>query len=319
MEDMIDNQAGRAYNVRPYALSVNFQAVTFWFSPDANGRDVIIESDPQLPNLVIDNRLRLAAGACGGYQRGISVDVDPARDNTVVFTGRFPDSCSQYSLVRAVMSPQDYVYGLFSRLWSELGGEFSGRIASGSAPERTEPALVWASPPLIDVIRYLNKYSNNLMARHLLLTLGSIGNDEPATVQSGVDAMEAWLQSFGVDTSAIVIDNGAGLSRQARISAATMNQILRYGYQRNLMPEFVSSLPIAGEDGTMRYRLGGVSEVGAVHVKTGTLDEVSAVAGYVVSRSGRVFAVSAFLNHELADRGPGVEFMDALLGWVTRQ
>jgi D-alanyl-D-alanine carboxypeptidase/D-alanyl-D-alanine-endopeptidase (penicillin-binding protein 4) len=318
-EDMIDNQGARAYNVRPYALSLNFQAVTFWFSPHANGRDVVIESDPQLPNITIDNRLRLAAGACGGFQRGISFDADPVRPNTVVFSGRFPDACRQYSMVRSFMTPRDYALGLFTRLWTELGGEFTGQVSSARAPEDSEPLLVWDSPPLVDVIRYLNKYSNNLMARHLLLTLGAANGNVPATVSSGVAAMESWLESFGVDTRALVIDNGAGLSRQARISAASMNQILRYGYQRNLMPEFVSSLPIAGEDGTMRYRLAGVAETGAVHVKTGTLDEVSAVAGYVISRSGGVYAVSAFLNHELADRGPGVEFMDALLTWVSRQ
>ena len=318
-EEVLDSQGARAYNVRPYALSLNFQAMTFWFTPHANGRDVVIETDPVLPNLVIDNRLRLVAGACGGFQRGISFDADPARTNTIVFSGRFPDSCSQYSMVRSVLSPDDYVLGMFSKLWEELGGTFSGEGGTALAPEDMEPLLVWESPPLIDVIRYLNKYSNNLMARQLLLTLGQQKSEGPATVQAGVDALLAWLETRGVETSDIVIANGAGLSREARISAADMNAVLRYGYRHNLMPEFVSSLPIAGEDGTMRNRLENVAEPGAVHVKTGTLDEVSAIAGYVYSVSGRVYAVSAMLNHELADRGPGVEFMDALLKWVSGQ
>ena len=316
---LIDNQNSRAYNVRPYALSVNFQAVTFYFRPHANGRDVVIDSDPVLPNLAIDNRLRQVTGACTGFQRGISFETDPDNQNAVIFSGRFPGGCRQYALVRAVLSPQAFVHGLFSRLWQELGGTYSGSMANAVAPADSEPLMRWESPPLADVIRYLNKYSNNLMARHLLLTIGAEMLPGPATVEEGVEDILDWLQSFGTDVNGLVIANGSGLSREARISAAQMNAILQHGYEQNLMPEFVSSLPIAGEDGTMRYRLDGATARGAIHVKTGSLDEVSAIAGYVFARSGKVYAVSAMLNHELADRGPGVELMDALLRWAYQQ
>jgi D-alanyl-D-alanine carboxypeptidase/D-alanyl-D-alanine-endopeptidase (penicillin-binding protein 4) len=103
------------------------------------------------------------------------------------------------------------------------------------------------------------------------------------------------------------------------MSTALLNAILQRGYSISLMPEFIASLPIGGVDGTMRNRLRDAGTRGNMHVKTGSLDEVAAVAGYVNARSGKIYAVSGILNHELADRGPGIELMDALLAWAYEQ
>lgn len=325
----IDNQAGRAYNTAPHAVIANFQAVTFWFYPHGNGRDVLIVSDPLLPNLRIDNRLRQKQGACTGYQRGISfsqADADPA---TVVFSGEFPSRCTVYQLTREVLDAPAYTFGLFSSLWRELGGSLDGTLVEGSLPDGDvgtsavdadlNPRVVWTSPPLADVITSINKYSNNLMTRHLLLTLGAEQSGAPATVEKGVAAVQAWLQQQGIDASRMYMVNGSGLSRDARVTATFMTDVLQAGHRSLLMPEFVSSLPLNGFDGTMRGRLRAAEQRGRMHIKTGTLDEVSAVAGYVHAQSGKVYAVTGILNHELADRGPGVELMDALLAWVATQ
>lgn len=318
-QDNIDNQAGRAYNTEPHAVIANFQTVTFYFYPHGNGRDVLIFSDPVLPNLRIDNRLRLKDAPCSGYQRGISFAVAPDDAGTVVFSGEFPARCRVFQLTREVLDAPAYTFGLFKALWQELGGELDGSLVQGPLPDEVEPLVVWTSPPLSDVITSINKYSNNLMTRHLLLTLGAEQAGPPATVEKGVAAVNAWLVTQGIDASRMRMVNGSGLSREVRVTPAFMTEVLDAGYRSLWMPEFVSSLPLNGMDGTMRNRLRGTGQRGRMHVKTGSLDGVAGVAGYVQGRSGKVYVVTGILNHELADAGPGVELLDALLGWVLQQ
>lgn len=315
----IDNQNGRSYNTEPNAVISNFQSVNFYFQPHPNGRDVMIFTDPQLPNLKITNRLRLANRSCGGYQRGVSFNLNENDHTEVIFEGRFPSGCRQYRMVREVLDAPGYTFGLFMQLWGELGGTLDGSLRVGRAPEEQEPILTWSSLPMSDVIKSINKFSNNLMTRHLLLTLGAETFGPPATVEKGIDAIESYLTMKGMDTSQLILSNGSGLSREARITTDLLNEILRSAWLSPYMPEYVASLPINGMDGTMRNRLRGPNMSGRMHIKTGSLDEVSAIAGFVYSSSSKAYAVTGIINHELADRGPGVELMDALLTWVYQQ
>lgn len=318
-EPMIDNQSNRAYNVLPHALMSNFQTVTFYFKPAADGSGVVVNADPALSNLRISNRLRLKNAPCEGYNRGIRIEDDPANPRGVLLSGDFPNRCSEYSLVRAVLTPNEYFFGLFGHLWSQLGGEFNGSLREASVPVDLQPLLVWSSPPLAEVIRSINKFSNNLMTRQTLLTLGAERSAVAATLASGAEAVDDYLSMLGLDSEGLVVSNGAGLSRDASISPALLNAILQHGYESRYMPEFLASLPLNGIDGTMRTRLRDTRMRGSMHIKTGTLDEVSAVAGYVFASSGKKYTVVGVLNHPLADRGPGVELMDALLTWVYEQ
>lgn len=317
--ESIDNQNGRTYNTNPNALISNFQAVTFYFYPHPDGRNVVIRADPQLPNLRITNRLRQVDRPCGGYQRGVSFNINREDISEIIFEGQFPARCSQYQMTREVLDPAAYTFGLFMQLWTELGGTLDGELIMNTLPEALDPVLVWNSSPLSDVIKSINKFSNNLMTRHLLLTLGAETLGPPATVEKGIQAVKFYLEDNNLDASLLNMSNGAGLSRETRITTALLNAMLRQAWNSPYMPEYVASLPINGMDGTMRGRLSGRDQSGRMHIKTGTLDQVSAIAGYVYSRSNRVFVVTGIINHELADRGPGVEMMDALLNWVYEQ
>lgn len=315
----LDNQGNRAYNVLPHALMMNFQAVNFYFYPHANGRDVIIRPDPALPNLRIENRLQQQAGACTGFQRGVSFSEDLSR-NTAIFSGRFPSGCAEFSLTRTVLDAPQYAYGLFIQLWQEMGGEFQGemRLVDGSAYEGGGITLLasWSSPPLSDVIKSVNKFSNNMMTRHLLLTLALQQHGAPATVNNGVTAIRNYLDGLGVDHSSLVIDNGSGLSRDARMTASLLGAILQRGYEIPNMPEFVASMPLSGLDGTMQSRLVSDFARGRIHVKTGSLSGVAAIAGYVHAHSGKRYIVVAMVNHPGSDTGTGQELGDALMQWV---
>jgi D-alanyl-D-alanine carboxypeptidase/D-alanyl-D-alanine-endopeptidase (penicillin-binding protein 4) len=315
-EENIDNQAGRAYNTEPHAVLANFQTVTFYFYPHQNGNDVVIRTDPRLPNLYIDNRLRQHDAACSGYQRGITFDVNQNRTGEIIFSGQFPSRCNQFQMTREVLDAPGYTFGLFKSLWQEIGGELQGSQVLGTVPDDQDPLLVWSSSPLSDVIKSINKFSNNLMTRHLLLTLGAEQLGPPATVEKGREVVAAWLGSKELDSTMLVLENGAGLSRDARITTGLMTSVLQDAWRSPWMPEFLASLPLNGMDGTMRNRLQDGNMRGRMHIKTGSLAGVSAVAGYVHAQSGKVYTVSGIINHELADRGPGIELMDALLAWV---
>lgn len=318
-EESLDNQGGRSYNTNPNAVISNFQTVTFYFYPDPNGRNVIIHTDPQLPNLNIDNRLRQVNGACRGYQRGVSFNINQNDSTEVIFEGQFPSGCLQYQMSREVLDAPDYTFGLFKELWEELDGDLAGSLVLGEAPEDLEPIVIWSSSPMSDVIKSINKFSNNLMTRHLLLTLGAEILGPPATVEKGIEAVNSYLEQKGLVLTNLQLSNGAGLSRDTRVSTALLGDILQSAYDSAYMPEYIASLPLNGLDGTMRNRLRGENMTGRMHIKTGSLDEVSAIAGYVYSQSNKTFVVTGIINHELADRGPGVELMDALLTWVYLQ
>jgi len=314
-----DGQAYRTYNVVPDALLVNFNAIRFIFQPDPVSGRVDIIADPSPANLGIDNELRLGPGRCGGYQNGISVSLPDTPAHEVVFSGRYGRSCTRYSLSRSVMPAPEHAYGVFKSLWHESGGTLAGGLRTAVVPDGLEPFASLESPTLAELIRAVNKWSNNVMTRHILLTMGAEASGAPATVDKGRMAVTWALAEIGLDMPELYIDNGSGLSRQTRISARNLARALLAAHDDLYHAEFKSSLALAGLDGTMRRRFRNSELTGRMHMKTGRLDDVFAMAGYLRSRSGRNFVVAAIHNETGAHKGPGEEAVAALLKWVYRQ
>ncbi len=311
-----DRQPLRAYNVSPNALLMNFKVVRYSFQP--NGQAVDVRLDPKLPNLRVDNRLKAVAGYCGGYQRGITVTNNSDNDR-VTFSGKFPDGCKRYAMDRTALSHNAFAYGLFASLWRESGGTFEGGWRNAIAPEGEEPLRSFASPPLADMIARVNKHSNNVMARQVLYTLAAEVLGPPGTEAGGRAVVAQWLADNKLASATLAIANGAGLSREARISAADMASLLRFAWRQPYMPEYLASMSLTGLDGTLSRRFRGSDLVGKAHLKTGSLDHVTAIAGYLQSRSGRRFSVVVMHNHEDIHRGPGEEVQEALLRWLYEQ
>jgi D-alanyl-D-alanine carboxypeptidase/D-alanyl-D-alanine-endopeptidase (penicillin-binding protein 4) len=315
-----DGQAYRTYNVIPDAFLVNFQAIDFIFRPDPARNRVEIIANPMPENLKIQNRLRLTGGFCGGFQNGISVAIaDAVQQNQVIFSGTFRRECQEYHLSRAVLEAPTYAYGLFRNIWREMGGDLRGSLRVERVPEALEPFMSVDSPPLSEVIRSINKWSNNVMARHLLLTLGAERFGPPATVEKGRQAAIALLTEQGLDFPELRIDNGAGLSRKTRISAGSLGRALLAANESIYNAEFISSLPLAGLDGTLRRRFKDEGLTGRMHLKTGRLNGVFAMAGYLRARSGHEYVVVAIQNYTDAHRGPGEEAQSEFLRWVYQQ
>lgn len=315
-----DGQPYRTYNVPPDALLVNLKAVEFRiFRPTAGAKPQVV-TDPVLENLRIDNRIGNAKGACRGFQRGVAIDLPDGLDgNNVVLSGRFPTGCMDYALYRTVMTPPEFTVGVFKPLWSQLGGGLSGHVETGVVPDDARRFATARSVPLAEVVRNVNKFSNNVMTRQLLLTLGAEATGEPGTSANGRQAVARWLADLGIGAPGLYLENGSGLSRETRITAQTMASMLQAAWKHPFMPEFIASMPLSGLDGTMRNRFRGSSLEGRLHVKTGRLDHVYAIAGYVQARSGTRYVVVVFHNDTDVHRGPGRELQDALLRWVYKQ
>lgn len=315
-----DGQPYRTYNVPPNALLVNFKAVQFEFAPDARHGRVRVATDPVLSNLAIDNNLELVDGPCRGYQAGIAFNHgDPESLARVVLDGQFSRRCNTYWLGRTVLHHDTFAFGLFESLWREVGGDFSGELRKATIPAETAPGLVWQSKPLGEVVRSINKNSNNVMTRQLLYTLGAEAIGAPGTRANGVATVRELLTARGLDIESLVLQNGAGLSRDERASMQLFVDLLRTAYRSPYAPEFMASLSLGGLDGTTRGRFDAAPARGVMHLKTGRLDHVSAVAGYVRAASGRTYVVAVVMNHDDAHRGPGQELEEAVLRFALAQ
>lgn len=312
-----DGKPHRSYNALPNALLVNFQTVRFTFDPDDLNRRVEIITSPRLANLTVRNRLRYASGSCRGSFHRMKMDVeDGDAGGTVTFAGKYPEGCGRASINRVVLRPTAKAYGVFRELWEGMGGTLEGSLRIGETPPDAQEITTFESPPMSEVVRRVNKFSNNVMARTLLLTLGLEAYGEPGTYEKGRLALGDWLVTMRLDLPGLRVDNGAGLSRDSRITARAMAQLLLAAYQSPYQPEFMASLPLAGMDGTMHRRLRDSPLAGRAHIKTGSLDDVSAGAGYVLSSSNKLYVVVVFLNHEGLRRTTAKAIQDEVLKWV---
>ena len=310
-----DGRPNRPYNVVPDALMVNFQSIEFRVLPDADARRVDVLASPAPVNLAIENHVRLAAGRCGGAAGRVDFKVASARWDRVVFSGALSPHCAERSITRVVLQPATYAFGTFVELWRELGGEITGKLRVEAAPADAQALLTFDSLSLGEIVRLTNKFSSNLMARHLLLTMGEERSGSPATLEKGAAAIAEWGRARGLDLQAMDIDNGSGLSRSTHISALQMAHALSEAYHSPYAPEFLASLPLAGIDGTLRSRM-KLSPAGAVRLKTGHLDGVSGVAGYVTTASGKSYVLVSLINHIRADLGAGEPVHAALVTWM---
>lgn len=309
-----DGDPQKPYNAGPDALLLNYKTITLRFVPDAASGSVQTSIDPPMSAQPL-NPPRLSQEACGDdWQARLGLNLGQTGEAS--FSGSYAAACGErvWYLHPAQMSHVQYAAAMLRQMWSELGGSLSGQVLSGVASPAAQLFGQWQSPALPEVIRDINKYSNNVMARQVLLTLAAETSGQPGDTVIGARTVRAWLTAKGIDTSALAIENGAGLSRVERVTPLLLGRMLEQAWRSPLMPEFVSSLPLVGYDGTMRRRLKNDGVAGQAHIKTGTLNDVRSIAGYVQAASGKTWVVVFLINHPAAPGGQKAQ--DALLQWV---
>lgn len=296
-----DGKLLRPYNVGPDALLFNFATLHLTLVPEQ--QTVRVLAEPLPAGFEIVSKLQLGEnGACGDWRERLDARLTTTQ---LTLAGTFPRSCGEKRWHLAGLANGPLLHGVFTRLWRELGGRFAGQLKEGMAPAGALPLAASESPPLGELVRDINKYSNNVMARQLFLKLGS---GETALADKNI---RQWLANKGLDFPELVLDNGSGLSRRERISADHLAQLLAAAWASPVMPELMASLPIVALDGTAKKRYNGVRYAGQAHLKTGSLDGVRGIAGYLLDKGNRRHIVVFIVNHPNAAQAQPA--FDALL------
>jgi D-alanyl-D-alanine carboxypeptidase/D-alanyl-D-alanine-endopeptidase (penicillin-binding protein 4) len=299
------------YNAAPGALVANYGATPFRLVPTAN--NVAVTPEFYTPQLTLNSRLLLDDAACGDWQDRLAMSLSDTAGTTLTLDGHYARACGEKPLALNVFAPSRNFDALFRALWMASGGVLIGNTRAGNAPV-TPPLVRFESIPLAEALRNQNKYSSNLMARNLFLTLGVVAEGAPATLANSTRAVRTWLADQGIAAPELVLENGAGLSRNERISALTLARLLRAETTSPTFSEFESSLPLAGVDGTLRRRFKDTDLTGHAHLKTGTLRDARTLAGYVHTRTGQRLVFVLFINDAHAERGGAAQ--QALLEWA---
>ncbi|CAM3728263.1 D-alanyl-D-alanine carboxypeptidase/D-alanyl-D-alanine-endopeptidase [Polaromonas hydrogenivorans] len=324
-----DGEALRPYNVQPDALLLNYKSVVMTFSPNPGSGSTSISYDPPLAGVQMQASVPLSAGSngratlseCGDYRAQLQPDfADPLR---MVFTGSYPAACGEKVWAIAYPDPASYAQRAIAGLWQEMGGALGGRVKDGAAPPGLAPAFEMESATLAEIIRDINKFSNNVMAQQLFLTL-SLQRPGGASNEASREAVRGWWQGrFGAQNGGPgnapdmpVLDNGSGLSRLERVTPQGLARMLQTAYVSGAMPELMASLPISGVDGTLKRSRSQVSQ-GWAHLKSGTLRDATALAGYVHTPSGRRLVVVGIVNH--ANAPAARPALEALVDWAVKE
>lgn len=287
----------KPYLVGPDSLLVNLKSVRM-IARNESGQ-IQVTTEPPLDGVRIDNRMTsLPGGKCTEWPEVGYNPVNAVDGVTIVAAGKLAEGCSVQTYM-ALLDHPGYAAAAIRGMWKELGGSMLGRTRLANVPRDARLLARTFSPDLVEIIRDINKYSNNTMAQQLFLSIGARyrtdadGDDSKAAQR----VIRDWLARKNIAVSRLVIENGSGLSRDERISPREMAQILRAAWRSPYAAEFISSLPLAGMDGTMRKRLRTTEMQGQAHIKTGTLNNVRAIAGFSRDRNGNSWVVVAILNH----------------------
>jgi serine-type D-Ala-D-Ala carboxypeptidase/endopeptidase (penicillin-binding protein 4) len=337
-----DGEPMKPYNASPDALLVNYKSVVMTFTPYPLDGHARVQYDPPLHGVAMPSTVALssssASASCGDYRSGLKAAFsDPKRFR---FLGAYPRACGEKVWAIAYTDPASFAGRAVLGMWESMAGKLGGMVRTSDARlQGTAEAASGAkslsllftltSPTLAEVMRDMNKFSNNVLAQHVFLGL-SLNTKSPATFEASQAALASWWKSrYGAGTvlggasgiDAPTVDNGSGLSRTERISALALARMLQDAYGAPFMPELMASLPMNGVDGTLRKSR---ATVGIAHLKTGSLNNVVSRAGYVhaqrAGKEGKRYVLVAIVNSNnpevLAAARP---VFDALTDWAAGQ
>ena len=312
---LFDGQPLKPYNVGSDALLFNFKSVGFRFSPLSDNSVAVTTDGPTPDGLTVVNRLRVSGGSCGDWRSLVTASfASNGNSASASFTGTYSRDCADKDWYVSLFDHNGLLAGTFARMWRDAGGTWTGIMRDGATPKNARVLYTHTSASLASMVTDINKFSNNVMARQVLLTIDAELSKKPAQAKRAARSIQEWAKSRGFDINDLVIENGSGLSRVERISAQSMAKLLEYGLTAPFSNEFVSSLPLAATDGTLTKRFVNRQAEGTAYLKTGTLTGVKALAGYLLLPNDRKMIFVGMINHGNAEAGQ--KALDAAVDWV---
>lgn len=315
-----DQRPLRPYNSGAAGFLLNFNTLGLILLPGRDHQTVTVITEPTLAGIEIDNRLRSTKGACGIWHSQLKATLQaadqPQKPDRLRLSGSLPAACGQRHWGVAPYAPRRFARQLLQAQLAQHAITLDGQIRYGKTAANARHSLLQEpSPALAEIIREMNKWSSNVIARQLFALIGADANAHSTNaVLAAREASRQTLQAHQIDTSGLIIDNGSGLSRSSRISAHTLAAMLRAAWHKPWMPEYIAALPILGVDGTTARRLRNSAARGQAHLKTGAINHVRAIAGYVQDRYNRHHVVVMLVNAPNAAASRDAQH--ALLEWV---
>ena len=312
--DDFESDAGETFATPPSPHMLAYKVV--WAKAVRNPLgDIAFETNPPLP--AIPHQIDVQSGGLGNCTSLKNYVSAAYRSGVLHFNGKLPESCIGSEMFINMLDMDEFASQSFINQWRSIGGEIADGHRADKAPARAETLAGHRSQPLSQVLRDMNKNSNNVIARSLFLTLGAQRAGQQ-TVQNARAEVRRELVAAGLDDEALNLENGSGLSRRERATARMLGEMLAVAWKSPFRQAFVDSLPIGGVDGTLKSRFAAPNQNGRFYLKTGTLDNVRALAGYWLpanNSEGNPLAVVVMVNSKQAKQYLGE--MDKVVGRVV--
>lgn len=310
----------QAYNAPVGGLSFNFNTCTVYVKPaDKVGKPPLVYTDPQNTYIDIVNQATTSkAGATNTLAVNRTEYVQGDLGDTVLLRGGIPLDNNEVRFYKNIVNPALYAGHMFKTFMAQRGFKISGHVQEGTVPENAKQILEFESQPLWQIIWGMNKFSNNFVADQTMKRLGAEVWGAPGTMEKGIAALENVLEDIGIPKNLYKIVDGSGLTRETRVTARQVARVLQMAYKDfSSAPEFIASLGIGGEDGTMKRRTLAVND-SIIRAKTGSLDGVSSLAGYVTSADNEILVFTILLNDPKLKYGKMSAWADQVAAAVSK-
>ena len=295
------------------ALSLNHNAAAVYVTPGERvGSAARVEVDPDARDY-FRVEARVATVRQTGRRKLRPHAIPEGERTRILVEGRIPLGAEPVVTYRRVGDPTFYYGQTLRMLLRQRGMRVAGRVKRGVVPENAVLIQSYESPELGEIVRDMNKISSNFIAEMLVKTLGAELKGSPGTWPKGLEVAEDLLHELGIARGTYVLKNGSGLNDTNRFTARQIATLLQAVWKKfPVASEFISSLGIAARDGTMRMRMEGTDAAGRLRAKTGTLERVTALSGYVQSMGGERFVFSVLVNDWSGRSGPVISSIDRL-------
>ena len=295
--DEAEKLGHRSYHAPYGALSLNFNSIKIVLLPASQaGTPARVIVDPVSEYATVNSRVRTTKGN-RSPRPSIAKAARPRGGETIEVTGRIGVDAPSKGLYINVSSPALYTGEVFKEFLLREGIRVTGKVVHGKTPASAVPYLEFASRPLGIIVYWLNKFSNNFMAEQICLALGAQVHGVPGTREKGLSVIRKHLLSCGVDEGCFSLSEASGLSRNNRLSASALVKVLfSAAHDFSYNAEFISSLGVAGVDGTLKEKFTDSGAQRRLRAKTGSLRGVNALTGYGMFRDGRLFVFAVLVN-----------------------
>ncbi len=310
-----------AFNAPIGALSFNFNTTTIYVKPaEKIGDKPLVYTDPENSYIDVVNQAKTGTENSKdtlSVKRISAVEGDMG--DTVLLRGTLPISSNERRFYRNIVNPALYTANMFKTFWEQRSLIFKGKIIEGVTPSNAKLVIEFESLPLWQIIWGLNKFSNNFVGDQILKKLGAETWGVPGTIEKGLTAVRDILEDSGLTKDSYKMTDGSGLNRQTFVTARQVTKVLNLAYHDfSIFPEYIASFGISGVDGTLRRRFSSSKMKGRIRAKTGSLDGVASLAGYLETDSGEKLAFTIIINDPKLKYGKMSAWVDKIVTLLSK-